>query len=181
MALACSGQRLRTALLMKALASVVVGCASDCTSRWTTRPNPRPSMPSPSHTTFPSRNSSLPEAAAKSLVPKVMALASVTNGPGPAVAMDEDVVASAVLSSLSVLQPAADAVRMLSRTTCFISHRTTTRIVLPPMPRSALRAPASQASLHVVGRSGYGSTAEGPKEGRRSSGTARPLHSPEGG
>ena len=94
--------------------------------------NPRPSMPRPSQTTFPSRNSSSSEAVARSLVPKVIALASVTNGTGPAVAMDEDVVASAVLSSFWVLQPAADAVRILSRTTCFISHRTTTRIVLPP-------------------------------------------------
>jgi hypothetical protein len=64
-------------------------------------------------------------------VPKVIALASVTNGTGPAVGMDEDVVASAVLLSFSVLQPAAGAVRMLSRITCFISHRTT-RIVCPP-------------------------------------------------
>src|SRR5215218_5447261 len=56
MALAYSGQRLRTALLTKALASVVVGCASDCTSRWITRPKPTPSMPRPSHTTFPSRS-----------------------------------------------------------------------------------------------------------------------------
>jgi hypothetical protein len=132
MALACSGQRLRTALLTNAVAWVVVGCASDRTSRRTTRPNPRPSIPSPSHTTVPSRNSSPSEAAARSLLPKVIARASPTNGTGPAVAMDEDVVASAVLSSRSVLQPAAGAVRRLSKTTCCISHRTTARIVSPP-------------------------------------------------
>jgi hypothetical protein len=121
----------RTTVLTKAVASVVARCASDRTSRWTTRPNPRPSMPRLSHTTFPSRNSSPSEAAARSLLPNVIALASATNRTGPAVAMDEDVVASAVLSSLSALQPAAGAVRRLSRTTCFISHRTTARIASP--------------------------------------------------
>jgi hypothetical protein len=70
----------------------------------------------------------------------------VTHGPGPAGATEEDVVASAVLSSLSALQPAAGAVRRLSRTTRFISHRTTTRMV-PPHDSLGYRASASSGSL----------------------------------
>ena len=156
MPLACSGHGLRAALVTNALASAVVGCAFDCTSRWTTRPNPRPSIPSPSPTTFPSRNSSPCEAAARSLLPKVIVRASATNATGPAVAMDEDVVASAVLSSRSGLQPAAGAVRRPSRTTCF-SRRTRTRTASPPITHAVVKASASRASLqamcqHVSGR-----------------------------
>ena len=68
-------------------------------------------------------------------MPKVIALASATNVPGPAVAMEEDVVASAVLSSLSALQPAVGAVRRLSKAICFISHRTTAGMGFPPISR----------------------------------------------
>jgi len=127
MAPACAGQRLRTALLTKAVASMVVGRASDCTSRWITRRPPRPSMPRPSHTTFPSRNSSSSEAAARSLEPKVIALASATKRPGPVVV----VVTSAVLSLFSWLHPAPGSATTPSRATYFISHRTTARILAP--------------------------------------------------
>jgi hypothetical protein len=140
-ALACAGQRLRTALLTKALASVIVGRASDCTSRSTTRRKPRPSLARPSHATFPSRNRSLSEAAARSLLPKVIALASATKTTGPVVAVDEEVVASAGLLSLSVLQPAAGAVRRLSRTTPYQPSDDCSHYLAPLLPAQVLTKP----------------------------------------
>jgi hypothetical protein len=137
--------RLRTALLTNALASVAVGRASDRTSLWTTRLKPKPSMPKPWHTTFPSRNRSLSEAAARSLVPKAIALASATNAVGPGV-VDEDVVASAVLVLLCWLQPVLGSARTPSRRTGFISQWTIARIVSPPL--AALSALKRQRAQH---------------------------------
>jgi hypothetical protein len=139
-ALACSGHRFRTALLIKAVASVVVGWASERTSRRTTRRKPKPSKPRPSHTTLPSRNSSPSEAPARSLVPKLIALASATKAVDLAGAVDEAVVAASAVLLLCWLQPAPGSVRTPSRATYLASHRTTTRISFrPPLTRSDVK------------------------------------------
>ena len=108
--------------------------ASDRTSRWTTRRKPKPSMPGPSHTTLPSRKSSPSEAPPRSLVPKVIALASATKAVDLPIGVDEDVaLASALLLSLYWLQPEPGSVRTPTRATYLASHRTTTRICFRPL------------------------------------------------
>jgi hypothetical protein len=130
-ALVCCGQRLRTALMTRALASVVVGRASDCTRRCTTRRTPRSSMPKPSQTTIPSRNRSSSEAAARSLVPKLIALTSAMKRPGSAVGVDKEVVVASLLLTWS--HPAPAKLRRPSRTTCLISQRITGPKLVPPL------------------------------------------------
>jgi len=68
-------------------------------------------------------------------LPKVIVLASATNGPGPVVAVDVDVVASLVLLLVSALQPVPGSAKTPSRVTYLVSHRTTGRIVSPPLTR----------------------------------------------
>jgi hypothetical protein len=115
-------------------------------------------MPRPSHTTFPSRNNSPAEAAARSLVPKLIARTSASKAAGPAVAVDREVVvASAVRLSRCWLQPAPGSARTPSRATHLVSHRTTTRTLFRPSDSLCPKASASSASLqccttHPIGR-----------------------------
>lgn len=82
---------------------------------------------------LPSRNSSPSEAAARSLVPKVIALASATKVAGRAMVRDDDVVvASDVSSLLPPPHPAPSKAKRPSGTTCTFNHPATCRTVLPP-------------------------------------------------